>query len=105
MASLKTIKEYMEQGDILLQQPGFSWKLGDEDKAAVVEALENRMPKKPIEKCEVNPVIDENGAYVDADVFVNLHCPVCDNWVGMADNGCSVFCDNCGQAIDWSEVE
>lgn len=70
-----------------------------------IDCIEKQIPKKPIEKVEVRPVYDDVGAINDADMFVNLHCPLCGNWVGMADNGCSEFCDQCGQRIDYKEVE
>lgn len=70
-----------------------------------IKALEKQVPKKPVETLEVKPVYDENGAYIDADTYINLHCPSCGEWVGMADNGCSNYCCSCGQAIDWKEVE
>lgn len=82
-------------------------KLGCDDCEVdmVIEALEKQIPMKPVEKIDVNPVIDEAGAYVDAVVQLNLHCPVCGEWVGIEDYGCDLFCRQCGQRIYFSEVE
>ena len=63
------------------------------------EAREKRIPKKPKDSLKINPVIDENGAYVDADVTVYLLCPNCGEMIGI-DESCDKFCRECGQAID-----
>ena len=63
------------------------------------EAVEKQKPKKPKDSLKINPVIDENGAYVDADVTVYLLCPNCGEMIGI-DESCDKFCRECGQAID-----
>ena len=63
------------------------------------EAVEKQKAKKPKDSLKIKPVIDENGAYVDADVTVYLLCPSCGEMVGIEDN-CDRFCHECGQAID-----
>lgn len=63
------------------------------------EAVEKQEPKKPKDSLKIDPVIDENGAYVDADTTVYLLCPSCGEMVGIEDN-CDRFCRECGQAID-----
>lgn len=63
------------------------------------EAVEKQKPKAPKDSLKIKPVIDENGAYVDADVTVYLLCPNCGEMVGIEDN-CDRFCRECGQAID-----
>lgn len=68
------------------------------------EAGEKQKAKKPKDELKVKPVLDENGAYVDADMTVYLICPVCGEVVGI-DDMCDRFCRECGQAIDWSEEE
>lgn len=62
-------------------------------------AVERQKPKKPKDEVHVEPEIDEDGAYVDADVRVNLFCPTCGELVGI-DDMCDKFCRECGQAID-----
>lgn len=47
-----------------------------------IEALEKQIPKKPINIS-----------------WTHYHCPICKKSVN------SNYCGNCGQAIDWSEVE
>ena len=63
------------------------------------EAVERQKPQKPKDSLKIDPVIDENGAYVDADTTVYLLCPSCGEMVGIEDN-CDRFCRECGQAID-----
>lgn len=69
------------------------------------EAVEKQKPKAPKDSLKIKPVIDENGAYVDADVTVYLLCPNCGEMVGIDEN-VDKFCHECGQAIDnenWRE--
>ena len=67
------------------------------------EAREKQMPKAPKkDSLKIKPVIDENGAYVDADTTVYLLCPNCGELVGM-DEDIDRFCRECGQAIRWNE--
>ena len=47
------------------------------------EAVEKQRPKRPKDSLKINPVIDENGAYVDADVTVYLLCPNCGERIGI----------------------
>lgn len=63
------------------------------------EAVEKQKPKAPKDSLKIEPVIDENGAYVDADVTVYLLCPNCGEMVGIDEN-IDRFCSECGQAID-----
>ena len=63
------------------------------------EGVEKQKPKKPKDSLKIKPVIDENGAYVDADVTVYLLCPNCGEMVGIDEN-VDKFCRECGQAID-----
>lgn len=62
------------------------------------EAVEKQKPKKPKDSLKINPVIDGNGAYVDADMTVYILCPNCGELVGM-DEDIDRFCRECGQAI------
>lgn len=66
------------------------------------EAVEKQIAKRPKDSLKIEPVIDENGAYVDADTTVYLLCPNCGEMVGIEDN-CDRFCHECGQAIQWNE--
>ena len=68
------------------------------------EAIEKQKPQKPKDSLKIDPVIDENGAYVDADTTVYLLCPNCREMVGIEDN-CDRFCHECGQAIDNENLE
>ena len=62
-------------------------------------AREKQKPKAPKDELKINPVIDCNGAYVDADTTVYLLCPNCGEMVGIDEN-VDKFCRECGQAID-----
>lgn len=68
------------------------------------EAVKKQKPKKPKDSLKIEPVIDYNGAYVDADTTVYLLCPSCGEMVGLEDN-CDRFCHECGQAIDNENLE
>ena len=62
------------------------------------KAVDKTKPKAPKDELKINPVIDENGAYVDADTTVYILCPNCGELVGM-DEDIDRFCRECGQAI------
>lgn len=66
------------------------------------EAREKQMPKAPKDSLKIEPVIDENGAYVDADTTLYILCPNCGELVGI-DEDIDRFCRECGQAIQWNE--
>lgn len=68
------------------------------------EAVEKQKAKKPKDSLEINPVIDGNGAYVDADTTVYLLCPNCEELVGIEEN-CDNYCRECGQKIDKESEE
>ena len=68
------------------------------------KAVERQKPKAPKDSLKIKPVIDENGAYVDADVTAYLLCPNCGEMVGIDEN-VDKFCHECGQAIQWDNLE
>lgn len=82
ISALKEIQQYREIGTV----------------EECREAREKQMPKAPKDSLKIKPVIDENGAYVDADTTVYLLCPNCGELVGM-DEDIDRFCRECGQAI------
>ena len=83
ISSLKGIQQYREIGTV----------------EECREAREKQKPKAPKDELKINPVIDCNGAYVDADATVYLLCPNCGEMVGIDEN-VDKFCRECGQAID-----
>lgn len=83
ISTLKEIRQYQEIGTV----------------EECREAVEKQKPKKPKDSLKINPVIDGNGAYVDADMTVYLLCPNCGEMIGI-DESCDKFCRECGQAID-----
>lgn len=70
-----------------------------EAKRMVCEAAKKQIPKKPI----VDPA-----HLVD---FQNYHCPKCKNKIIARIDGKWIagklqkYCDNCGQALDWSDAK
>ncbi len=66
-----------------------------------ITALEKQSPMKPNDEITTIPVLDENGAYVDADTYVYLLCPICGNQVGI-DDCIDNYCSYCGQKMDRS---
>lgn len=83
ISALKEIQQYREIGTV----------------EECLEAREKQKPKAPKDELKINPVIDCNGAYVDADTTVYLLCPNCGEMVGIDEN-VDKFCRECGQAID-----
>ena len=88
ISALKEIQQYREIGTV----------------EECREAVEKQKPKAPKDSLKIKPVIDENGAYVDADVAVYLLCPNCGEMVGIDEN-VDKFCHECGQAIQWDNLE
>ena len=68
------------------------------------EAMGKHRPKKPKDSLKINPVLDGNGAYADADTTVYLLCPNCEELVGIEEN-CDNYCRECGQKIDKESEE
>ena len=68
------------------------------------EAMDKQIPKNPKDELKISPIIDENEAYVDADMTVYLFCPNCGEMVGIDEN-IDKFCRECGQAIDTENLE
>ena len=83
ISALKEIQQYREIGTV----------------EECRKAVEKQKPKSPKDELKINPVIDCNGAYVDADTTVYLLCPNCGEMVGIDEN-VDKFCRECGQAID-----
>lgn len=86
ISALKEIQQYREIGTV----------------EECRKAVDKTKPKAPKDELKINPVIDENGAYVDADTTVYILCPNCGELVGM-DEDIDRFCRECGQAIRWNE--
>ena len=82
ISALKEIQQYREIGTV----------------EECRKAVDKTKPKAPKDELKINPVIDENGAYVDADTTVYILCPNCGELVGM-DEDIDRFCRECGQAI------
>ena len=82
ISALKEIQQYREIGTV----------------EECREAREKQTPKAPKDSLKIDPVIDGNGAYVDADTTVYILCPNCGELVGI-DEDIDRFCRECGQAI------
>lgn len=88
ISALKEIQQYREIGTV----------------EEFRDAVEKQKPKAPKDSLKITPVIDKNGAYVDADTTVHLLCPNCGEIVGIDEN-CDRFCRECGRAIDIENLE
>lgn len=74
------------------------------------ELVNKTIPVKAEMRLEVRPEYGENGAYVDADVVVNYHCPKCGTWIScdyaVSDKEeLTTICSGCGQEIQGVEDE
>ena len=81
-----------------------------------IQALEKQIPKKPILKHDVSVMHINRGEQphewkrIESD---NWHCPECDSFVGervyvhskVHDQRKKKYCEDCGQKLDWSDVE
>lgn len=63
-----------------------------------MQALEKHIPKKPKREPEPFPKHFDKGVY-------GFHCPVCGEDLLDECSDCFNYCQNCGQAIDWSDEE
>ena len=64
-------------------------KVYDKFSKVVTSALEKQMPKKPITYNDTN----------------RADCPCCNSTVRGIKEPFGNWCSNCGQALDWSELE
>ena len=106
ISALKEIRLYKDNGLCLIPEDVYSRQCSELDAYKELgtveecrEAVEKQKPKKPKDSLKINPVIDGNGAYVDADMTVYLLCPNCGEMIGIYES-CDKFCRECGQAID-----
>ena len=106
ISALKEIQLYKDNKLCLVPEDVYSRQCSELDAYKEIgtveecrEAREKQKPKKPKDSLKINPVIDGNGAYVDADMTVYLLCPNCGEMIGI-DESCDKFCRECGQAID-----
>ena len=81
----------------------------DEALGLAVEALEKQIPKKVNSKFSSHAIYD-NGSYIDQLDISTFECPICGVVLasGEIDKSDCVrihYCDNCGQALDWSDTE
>lgn len=94
-----TIQEIIESIDYCLECDNDRIPTTQEDLQTIKEALENKIPKK-LKIIEVG---------LSGSVLL---CPSCENEIAMICDSVlqkgqykQKYCDNCGQALDWSEKE
>lgn len=81
----------------------------DEALGLTVKALEKQIPKKVNSKFSSHAIYD-NGSYINQLDISTFECSVCGAVLasGEIDKSDCVrihYCDNCGQALDWSDSE
>ena len=96
------LRESLDMAIIALKEIQQYREIGTVEECRV--AVEKQKPKAPKDSLKIKPVIDENGAYVDADVTVYFLCPNCGELVGI-DEDIDRFCRECGQAIKDEDLE
>ena len=74
-----------------------------------ISAREKQIPKKVVSQVESHAIYD-NGEYIDQLDTATFKCPMCGCVLacGEIDKSDCVgihYCDNCGQALDWSDVK
>ena len=78
---------------------GFDTKVVLNEKA-IVSALEKQMPKKPTpHKGEIDKIRIGNGSWGKGTTIYK--CPNCEEFISRT----SKHCNQCGQALDWSDTE
>ena len=82
MTESEAIKEFQDNIDL-----PYGVTVSDEASRMAINALEKQIAKKPKER--------------DCIGFNTLTCPVCKGTLYLYEP----YCDNCGQAIDWSDEE
>lgn len=106
ISALKEIKLYKDGKLCLVPKDVYSKQCNELDAYKEIgtveecrEAVEKQKPKEPKHSIKIYPVLDDNGAYVDAETTVYLLCPNCIGTVGV-DDCCDNYCRECGQKID-----
>lgn len=74
-----------------------------------LEALEKQIPKKPLDDFSTHAIYDNDGNYLDQIDTRTFKCPICNHILARGEietTDCAEihYCDNCGQAIDWSDT-
>lgn len=94
MDSSEAIKELQENIDL-----PFGSNISKETTNLAIQALERQIPKKPRKTDSYRGVLKRVYAYV---------CPTCGNVClekYMNERQNTMFCWNCGQKLDWGDVE
>ena len=67
-----------------------------------VKALEKQIPKKPKKQPYMQEEFDSGTEYLcpNCELLVGGYSDDLEDWCGQHD-----YCEDCGQKIDWSEVE
>lgn len=96
-----TLQEIIESINYCLECDNDRIPTTQEDLQIIKKAIEKQIPKKPI-------IDNRNTHYIDYKDYI---CPCCKKRIITKIDGDFIsgrkqnYCDNCGQALDWSEVE
>lgn len=97
--------------------PFYNWEEMSEVRDIAIQAIEKQIPKKPILKSGTEVIHLNKGDEPHEWREVKRQdwvCPVCGCFVGQRHNAFQIkphdqrksnYCNECGQAIDWEEME
>ena len=77
--------------------------------ALACKALEKQIPEKVVSQFESHAIYD-NVEYIDQLDIATFKCPMCGcvlacGEIDMSDYSNCLYCDKCGQKLDWSDTE
>lgn len=75
----------------------------------VENCVSKQIPKKIVSQFESHAIYD-NGEYIDQLDIATFKCPMCGcvlacGEIDMSDCSNCLYCDKCGQKLDWSDIE
>ena len=73
------------------------------------KAVERQIPKKSIDDFSTHAIYDNDGNYLEQLDTTTFKCPICNHILASGEISKSDcveihYCENCGQALDWSDA-